>query len=128
MMRSKGFLVVASVMGGTGVALGAFGAHGLKSSITSDMLSVFETGVRYQMYHTFALFAACWLMQRRSSKWLSYAAWFFVVGVILFSGSLYVLAMTGLRSFGLITPFGGLSFLAGWFSLAWGVLQKDVQE
>lgn len=121
---SRKFLVIASVFGLTGVALGAFGAHSLRSTISSDMLAVFETGVRYQMYHAFALFVASWALQARPSKTFKYAAWLFVIGVILFSGSLYALAMTGLRSLGMITPLGGLSFLAGWIALGLGFWEK----
>ncbi len=86
------------------------------------MLSVFQTGVRYQMYHTFALFVACWVLGDGGTRALSFSAWLFVAGVVLFSGSLYALALTGLHSFGWITPIGGLAFIGGWISLGWGIL------
>lgn len=116
-------MVIASVFGLTGVALGAFGAHTLKSTVSSEMLSVFETGVRYQMYHAFALFIVAWVLQSSQSRRFEVSAWFFVVGVVLFSGSLYVLALTGIRGLGIITPIGGLAFLAGWLTLTLGFLQ-----
>lgn len=101
--------------------MGAFAAHGLKSTISVQMLEVFQTGVRYQMYHTFALFVTCWLMEHRENRKLELAAWLFAVGVLLFSGSLYLLALTDIQSLGWVTPFGGLSFIAGWIFLGWGI-------
>jgi uncharacterized membrane protein YgdD (TMEM256/DUF423 family) len=102
------------------VALGAFAAHGLKARLAPDLLAVFETGVRYQMYHALALLAAAWA----SSKWpggaVTAAGWLFVAGIVLFSGSLYALALGAPRWLGPITPVGGLAFLAGWACLAWG--------
>jgi uncharacterized membrane protein YgdD (TMEM256/DUF423 family) len=124
MQGSRKFMVIASVFGLTGVALGAFGAHTLKSDVSSEMLSVFETGVRYQMYHTFALFVAAYVLQSKQTKKLEIAAWLFVAGVILFSGSFYVLAVTGIRSVGIITPFGGLSLLGGWLMMTLGFLER----
>jgi uncharacterized membrane protein YgdD (TMEM256/DUF423 family) len=125
MERSRKFLVLASVFGATGVALGAFAAHGLRSAVTSEMLSVFETGVRYQMYHTFALFVVCWLMRREANRKFYLSAWLFVAGIVLFSGSLYALALTNLQSLGWITPLGGLSFIGGWIFLGWGVVRAE---
>jgi len=125
MHGSRKFLVVASVFGFTGVALGAFAAHTLKSTISSDMLSVFDTGVRYQMYHTFALFVVSWFLHVQENRKLTMAAWLFVAGVILFSGSLYVLAMTSIESFGFVTPVGGLCFLGGWCLAVLGFLQEN---
>jgi len=122
--NSRKFLILAALFGFAAVACGAFGAHALKSTISSEMLSVFETGVRYQMYHAFALFIASWALQTRGSKKFEYAAWLFVIGVILFSGSLYVLAFTGVRIFGIVTPVGGLSLLAGWIALALGFWER----
>jgi uncharacterized membrane protein YgdD (TMEM256/DUF423 family) len=125
-MKSSGiFLVLASIFGFLGVALGAFGAHALKSSLSSEMLGVFETGVRYQMYHAFGLFAAALALQSAENRKVRFAGWLFVAGIILFSGSLYVLAVTGVRVFGIITPFGGVCFLAGWASLAWGFWERS---
>ena len=115
----KTFLLIAALLGFIGVALGAFGAHGLRGRLSPEMLAVFETGVRYQMYHTLALLATG-LIAARLGGWLVTAAgWFFVAGVVLFSGSLYALALSGVTVLGAITPLGGLAFLIGWALLAY---------
>jgi uncharacterized membrane protein YgdD (TMEM256/DUF423 family) len=114
------FFALGALSAFIGVASGAFGAHGLKSRLDADMLMVFETAVRYQMYHAFALIAVSWAYTRWPSTVMGASGWLFVVGTLLFSGSLYVLSLTGVRWFGAITPFGGLAFLAGWLCLAWG--------
>jgi uncharacterized membrane protein YgdD (TMEM256/DUF423 family) len=106
------------------VALGAFAAHGLKNTIPPDMLAVFETGVRYQMYHAFALFAAAWGFAQWQSRGFVLAGWLFVAGIVVFSGSLFLLALTGARWLGAVTPLGGLAFLAGWLCLTWGAATK----
>jgi uncharacterized membrane protein YgdD (TMEM256/DUF423 family) len=106
------------------VAFGAFGAHALKASLPPDLLVVFETGVRYQMYHVFALCAAAWGWARWQSRPFVFAGGLFVAGIVVFSGSLYLLALTGTRWLGAITPLGGLAFLAGWLCLAWGAGTK----
>jgi len=106
------------------VALGAFAAHGLKATLSPDLLVVFETGVRYQMYHAFALFAAAWGWARWPSRAFMFAGWLFVAGITVFSGSLYLLALSGARWLGAITPLGGLAFLAGWLCLTWGAATK----
>jgi uncharacterized membrane protein YgdD (TMEM256/DUF423 family) len=111
---NKLFILIGSFLGFTGVALGAFGAHGLKSIVSAEMLSIFETGVRYQMYHAFALLLTAIFNKYFSHRLLVYAGWFFVLGIILFSGSLYVMALTEIRSLGMITPLGGICFLTGW--------------
>jgi len=118
------FYICAGIAGFLGVALGAFAAHALKASLPSDMLAVFETGVRYQMYHVFALVAAAWGWARWPSRPFVLAGWLFVAGILVFSGSLYLLAFTGVRSIGAVTPLGGLAFLAGWLCLAWGAAAK----
>jgi uncharacterized membrane protein YgdD (TMEM256/DUF423 family) len=100
------------------VALGAFGAHGLRGRLVPDMLSVFEVGVRYQTYHALALLAVGLVAGRWGSAALL-AGWLFVAGTVLFSGTLYLLAFTGQRWLGAVTPLGGLAFLAGWAALAW---------
>jgi uncharacterized membrane protein YgdD (TMEM256/DUF423 family) len=123
---SKGFFVTAALFGFVAVGLGAFGAHALKSVISADMLSIFETGVRYQMYHALALLCVSWALQKRHDAILFVSAWFFVVGVVLFSGSLYALSLTGMRAFGILTPFGGLSFMGGWFMMAWGFWKREL--
>jgi uncharacterized membrane protein YgdD (TMEM256/DUF423 family) len=114
------FFALGALSAFIGVASGAFGAHGLKSRLDADMLMVFETAVRYQMYHAFALIAVSWAYIRWPSTVMVASGWLFVVGTLLFSGSLYVLSLTGVRWFGAITPLGGLAFLAGWLCLAWG--------
>jgi uncharacterized membrane protein YgdD (TMEM256/DUF423 family) len=106
--------------GFVGVALGAFAAHALKSRLAPDMLAVFETAVRYQMYHVFALIAAAWAWARWPAHIFAIAGWLFIAGIVVFSGSLYLLALTGVRGLGAFTPLGGLAFLAGWLCLAWG--------
>ena len=101
------------------VALGAFGAHGLRARIVPDMLLTFEIGVRYQMYHALALLAVGAIAPRLSGGAVHAAGWLFVAGTVIFSGSLYLLAISGWRWFGMITPLGGLCFLAGWTVLGW---------
>ena len=112
------FFLAGALSAFIGVALGAFGAHGLRERLGADMLATFEIGVRYQMYHAFALIAAAWAASRWPGTLTSASGWLFVAGTIVFSGSLYVLSMTGLRWLGAITPIGGLAFLAGWLCLA----------
>ena len=114
------FFALGALSAFVGVALGAFGAHGLKTRLEPDMLAIFEVGVRYEMYHAFALMAAAWAVSRAPSSAAAAAAgWLFVVGTVVFSGSLYALALTGTRWLGAITPLGGVAFLAGWLCLAW---------
>jgi len=112
------FLLAGAVAGLIGVGFGAFGAHGLRGRLTPDMLAVFETGVRYHMYHALALLLTAALMPRVPGKAIIAAGWLFVAGIVLFSGSLYLLAVTGVTILGAITPFGGVAFLAGWAALA----------
>lgn len=100
------------------VAAGAFGAHALRARIEPEMLAVFETGARYQMYHALGLLAVAWAAARRPGPWIGAAGWLFVLGTLLFSGSLYALALSGIRWLGAITPLGGMAFLAGWICLA----------
>jgi len=100
------------------VAVGAFASHGLRARLSADSLALVETGARYQMYHALALFAVAYVAQRWGPGMSSIAGSLFVVGIVLFSGSLYALALSGVRLVGAITPFGGLSFLAGWVVLA----------
>lgn len=117
------FLIVAAILGGTGVILGAFASHGLKSKLSESLLSAFETGVTYQFYHALALFAlALWLKQSQSA-WFVASGYLWLAGVVLFSGSLYALALTGVKWFGPITPIGGLLFIAGWVSLLVGAIK-----
>src|SRR5467141_2632598 len=104
----RNFLLLGAVAGFLGVALGAFGAHGLRGRLSPEMLAVFETGVRYHMYHALALVATAALMGRLDGRLISAAGWLFTAGILLFSGSLYVVALTGVGVFGAITPIGGL--------------------
>jgi len=99
------------------VAAGAFGAHGLRSRLAPDMLAIFETAVRYQMYHALGMF----IVAIAAPKWpaTATAGWCFLIGILVFCGSLYALSLTGARWLGAITPLGGLAFLAGWLVLAW---------
>ena len=113
------FVGLGSLSAGLAVALGAFAAHGLRSRISPEALQTFETGARYQMYHALALLAVAWAATRWPGGAVSTAGWLFVAGTLLFSGSLYLLAVTGLRVLGAITPFGGLAFILGWLALAW---------
>jgi uncharacterized membrane protein YgdD (TMEM256/DUF423 family) len=114
------FLLIGSVFGFLGVAFGAFGAHALRSRLSSDMLAVFETGVRYQLYHAFAILIVAAAIGRLGPvPLLAAAGWIFAAGIVLFSGSLYALTLTGVGTLGAITPIGGLLFLAGWAVLAW---------
>lgn len=99
------------------VAAGAFGAHGLRARLSPDLLAVFETAARYQMYHALALLAAAWAASRWPGALPQWAGWLFVAGTVLFSGSLYLLALSGVRWLGAITPLGGAAFLAGWVCL-----------
>ena len=116
MNLSQRFVLYGSSSAFISVAAGAFGAHYLKSRLTPDHLAAFETAARYQMYHAFALFVCASLTERGWSL-APRAGWLFVVGTVLFSGSLYLVALTGMSRFGVITPFGGVAFLAGWLSL-----------
>jgi uncharacterized membrane protein YgdD (TMEM256/DUF423 family) len=112
------FLLIGACSGFLAVALGAFGAHGLRDALSPDRLDVFETAVRYQMFHALALIATGLLATRRRGRTAPAAGWLFVLGTVLFSGSLYVLALTGGRAWGAITPFGGVAWLLGWVLLA----------
>jgi uncharacterized membrane protein YgdD (TMEM256/DUF423 family) len=112
------FLLLGAIAGFLGVGLGAFGAHGLRNRLSPEMVAVFETGVRYQMYHALALLLTGMLMARMGGWLVSTAGWSFAAGIVIFSGSLYALALSGVTTFGAITPIGGLAFLAGWACLA----------
>ena len=113
------FLLVGAILGFLGVAIGAFGAHGLRSRLSPEMLAVFEVGVRYHMYHVFALLVvAAAIGHAGQTRLLTVAGWSFLAGILIFSGSLYALALTGTTTFGALTPIGGLGFLIGWACLA----------
>lgn len=106
------------------VAAGAFGAHALKARLSADLLTIFETGARYHMYHSLGLIAVGLVAQARPSPLLNGAGWAMLAGILLFSGSLYALALTGVRALGAITPLGGLGFLVGWVLLALGAWRQ----
>ncbi len=109
------FLVLGAVFAGVAVALGAFGAHALRDKVTADKLAVYQTGVQYQMYHGFALIAVGLLAAIKGvTPPLTYAGWLFTVGIVLFSGSLYILTGSRSKAIGIVTPFGGLAFMVGW--------------
>ena len=118
----RNFLLLGAVAGFLGVALGAFGAHGLRGRLSPEMLAVFETGVRYHMYHALALVLVSLVMNRMSGWLLQTAGWSFVAGIVLFSGSLYALALSGVTILGAVTPIGGLAFLIGWACLAFAAI------
>lgn len=119
----KKFLIIFSISGFLAVALGAFGAHALSTQLEPKYFTIFQTAVQYQFYHTLALGLTAVLLGRESNKWLKRAAWFFVLGILIFSGSLYFLALGNgsLNWLGAVTPVGGVCFLAGWGSLVGGV-------
>lgn len=104
-----------------GVVLGAFGAHALKARLTPDVLAIYETGVRYHLVHGLAVFVAAWLAGEDQTRAARLAGILFLVGILLFSGSLYLIALTGVRGFGAITPIGGLAWIAAWAIVALGV-------
>jgi uncharacterized membrane protein YgdD (TMEM256/DUF423 family) len=126
----RGFLKTAALLAAFSVAMGAFAAHGLKDMISSRAVAIFETGVRYQFYHVFALFIAAILYREFPTRKLLWAGRMFIVGIVLFSGSLYLLTAVegmvqpGYKWIGAITPFGGLAFIAGWLLLFAGVLRR----
>jgi len=116
----KAWLAIAAINGFLAVAAGAFAAHGLRARLDAHAAEIFETGARYQMYHALAMSLAALAMREARAQ---IAAWFFLAGIVLFSGSLYALALTGERAYAFVTPFGGLSLLIGWAALAWTALR-----
>lgn len=119
----KIFLVLAVLNGFLSVALGAFGAHGLEGKVSQKGLEQWGKAVDYQMFHTMALFVTALLMSKIQTGAMTGAGWFFFVGILLFSGSLYIYAPTGIKTFAMITPIGGLSFLIGWILLGYAVIK-----
>ncbi len=120
---SSGWFGIGAISGAIGVLLGAFGAHGLKSRVDADLLAVFETGVRYHIYHALALLAVGWAATRWPGAWVSASGWLFLVGIVVFCGSLYVMTLTGARWLGAVTPLGGVAFISGWIALAVAALK-----
>lgn len=120
------FLALGSVLTFLGVVAGAFGAHVLKKYVDNELLVVFETAVRYHMYHSIALILVSILLKVYGGvRLFANAGWFFLIGIVIFSGSLYILSLTGIKSFGIFTPFGGLSFLCGWTCMVIQALKKE---
>jgi uncharacterized membrane protein YgdD (TMEM256/DUF423 family) len=117
------FLALGAISAAISVAAGAFGAHALRARLGPDLLAIFETGARYEMYHAIGLALAAWAAARFPGGAAAWAGWLFVVGTVLFSGSLYALALTGVRALGAVTPFGGVAFIAGWIALAVAALR-----
>ncbi|MBV9331484.1 MAG: DUF423 domain-containing protein [Alphaproteobacteria bacterium] len=118
------WLAIAAANGAIAVAAGAFGAHALRARLDAHALGVFETGARYQMYHALAIGLSAFAIRARAAQ-AQLAAMFFLGGIVLFSGSLYLLALTGMRGFGFVTPFGGIGFLIGWLLLAWAATRMS---
>jgi uncharacterized membrane protein YgdD (TMEM256/DUF423 family) len=118
------FFTVGAWMAAFGVAAGAFGAHILRARLAPEMLAVFDTGVRYQLIHALALIGVAWATTRWPGLATVMAGWLFLAGTVLFSGSLYALALSGALAFGAITPLGGLALIAGWLLLAWAAWQE----
>lgn len=114
----KTFLLIGALAGFLAVALGAFGAHGLRARLSPEMLAVFETGVRYHVCHALAIVLVALILGRMDGWLVRTAGWMFTAGIVLFSGSLYLLALTGVTILGAVTPVGGLAFLLGWAFLA----------
>lgn len=112
------FVMIGAFSGAIGVGAGAFGAHALRARLEPRMLEVFETGARYQMYHAVALLTIAWAASRWPGTLTTASGWLMVAGTVLFSGSLYVMALTNIRALGAITPLGGVCFIAGWLCLA----------
>lgn len=132
---NKNLFAVGALMGLLAVAIGAFGAHGLEGKITDDRIGIFETGVTYHFYHTFAIFIAAFLYLHFKDKTFQRAGWFFFVGILMFSGSLYLLAtrvLLGIESWvsilGPITPIGGILFIIGWGMLFWGIRNNSSRD
>jgi len=126
----KTFLSLGAIFGGIGVALGAFGAHGLKKIASAEVVSVFQTGVQYQMYHTLALLAIAIIYDRLPNKWIKRSGYLFSFGILFFSGSLYLITALNVWEksipalIGILTPVGGMLFILGWLSFLIGLLKK----
>lgn len=119
----KAFLVIGAINGFIAVALGAFGAHGLEGKISESAIKTWEKAVNYQMFHTVTLLIAGVTLLKVQSSALIWAGWMFIIGIILFSGSLYIYSTTGVRSLAMITPFGGVFFLIGWVLLGYAMVK-----
>ena len=130
-MIDRLFFTIGCVLGFTGVALGALGAHALKARLSPDQLATFEVAMRYQLIHALALLAAAWACTRWPGRAAQASGWLFIAGTLLFSGSLYALTLAGVRGLGLVTPIGGVAFLAGWLCLLaapWGAKRPAADD
>jgi uncharacterized membrane protein YgdD (TMEM256/DUF423 family) len=118
-LMERTFFIIGSILAGLAVATGAFGAHGLQKMVTPERLDTWDKAVRYQMYHALALLIMAWAITHwpEQAKLLATGSWLFLTGAVLFSGSLYILVLSGLTWLGAITPLGGVAFLAGWLCL-----------
>jgi len=119
----RSFALLGALCAFLAVAAGAFGAHALRDTLSQESLAIFETAARYQMYHALALLAAAWVASRWPGSAAQAAGWLFAAGILVFSGSLYVLALTSAQWLGAVTPLGGVALLAGWLALAWAVVR-----
>ncbi|RKQ31530.1 DUF423 domain-containing protein [Oceanobacillus halophilus] len=119
----KLFLILGALNGFIAVALGAFGAHGLEARLTEKQLATWNTGVQYQMFHTMALLVTGLLLAKFQSGALNWAGWMFFIGIVIFSGSLYIYSTTAIKTFAMITPLGGVAFLIGWVLLGIAVIR-----
>jgi uncharacterized membrane protein YgdD (TMEM256/DUF423 family) len=117
---SQRWFVIGAIVGASGVVLGAFGAHGLKARVAPEMLEIWETAARYQILHALALLATAWASERWPGSATTTAGWLFLAGILIFSGSLYALVLSGVRVLGAVTPLGGLCLIAGWLALGLG--------
>lgn len=123
-MKTSPFIAIGATAAFLSVALGAFAAHSLKNILSSDMLTVFHTAVDYQVWHGLGLLIIGLLLERKPSSLLIKSGWSMCIGIVLFSGSLYILALTGVKTFGAITPFGGIAFLIAWAMLAYHSIKQ----
>lgn len=127
-MKAQFYLTMAAISGALAVAMGAFATHGLKDVLSEKLMAVMQTGVQYQFYHTFALLLVGLLLRQQLSALLTLSASAFLAGIVLFCGSLYLMAFSGVHWLGIVTPIGGLAFIVGWVSLAGFFLFKDRGE
>ena len=121
---SRLFFALGSGFALIAVITGAFAAHALKTRLSPDMFQVFEVAARYQMYHALGLIAVAWAASQWSSQLIAASGWLFVAGIVIFSGSLYILSLTGVRWLGAITPIGGAAFIIGWGCLLWAIIKS----
>lgn len=123
---ARGFLIAGSMAALLGVAVGAFGAHALRGHFAThpELEANYQTAVRYHFYHAFGLIVVAWAASRWSAPALAFAGYSFLAGLLLFSGSLYLLSLSGVRAWGAVTPFGGIAFMLGWALLAWGAYRS----